>query len=180
MGTTVSSTRILLAAWPLGAVFLLASSAAAFSSGDVTQYSQRALQGNQLSANQPDSLRLWLELPDLVRVDEAVPITLQVENIGDRPLDLSLRGRAITFDLLISHENGAQVWRRLEDAVIPAILRLETLEPGGTLVLRESWDQRSDAGDPVPAGVYTVTGELLTDGQPLSTPAEPLRIGPDE
>ena len=126
----------------------------------------------------PDSLHLTLGVPREALAGEPVPITLRVENVSGRALDLYLRGRTITFDIVVTDEAGREVWRRLEDEMIPAILRIDTLEPGATLELVEAWDQRSNLGEPVPPGHYRVHGELLTEEQPLLTPAEPLRIVP--
>lgn len=129
-----------------------------------------------MPATVSDSLRLWLELPEQVSAGEPVPVTFRVENISDGPLDLYLTGRPIAFDLIVEDEGGTVVWRRLEDQVIPAILRIETLAPGERLELDDTWDQRSNAGEPVAPGAYTVRGELLTEQEPLVTPAVPLRI----
>lgn len=126
-----------------------------------------------------DSLRLWLELPDMVRPGQSASMTLRVENVSDRPLDLYLRGRAIAFDLIVTDDRGTVVWRRLEGAVLPAILRIETLAAGESLELEDAWDQRSNEGGAVEPGSYTVRGELLTEGEPLTTPAVPLRITPN-
>lgn len=129
-----------------------------------------------MAATASDSVRLSLELPDEVRAGEPVPIALRVENVANRPLDLYLTGRPIAFDLIVTDAEGSAVWRRLEDEVIPAILRIETLGPGDTLELERTWDQRTKEGEPVPPGDYTVRGELLTEDEPLTTPEKPLRI----
>lgn len=129
-----------------------------------------------VAATPSDSLRLWLDVPEQVRAGEPVPITLRAENITERSLDLYLTGRAIAFDLTVTDEDGAVVWRRLEDEVIRAILRLETLEPGEMLSLDDTWEQRSNDGEPVAPGAYTVRGEILTEEEPLVAPEVPLRI----
>lgn len=129
-----------------------------------------------VAATPSDSLRLWLDIPAEVRAGEPVAITLRVENITERSLDLYLTGRTIAFDLAVTDEDGAVVWRRLGDEVIPAILRLETLEPGETLSLDDTWEQRSNDGEPVAPGTYTVRGEILTEEEPLVTPEVPLRV----
>jgi len=65
----------------------------------------------------------------------------------------------------------------LEGEFVQAILRIETLAPGGTLELNATWNQRSNTGERVQPGAYTVRGELLTEGAPLVTAEVPLRIG---
>lgn len=129
-----------------------------------------------VTATPSDSLRLWLDVSAEVRAGEPVPITLRAENITERSRDLYLTGRTIAFDLTVTNEDGAVIWRRLEDEVIPAILRLETLEPGETLSLDDTWEQRSNDGEPVAPGTYTVRGEILTEEEPLVTPEVALRI----
>ena len=43
-------------------------------------------------------------------------ITLRVRNPGDHAIDVYMRGRSPTFDVIISREDGATVWRRLHYA----------------------------------------------------------------
>jgi hypothetical protein len=71
------------------------------------------------------------------------------------------------------------VWQRLAGAVVPAIVRLETLAAGAALELRATWDQRGAGGAPVAPGRYAARALLLTDGPaPLGSPAVPLEIVP--
>ena len=133
----------------------------------------------QVSATESDSLELSLEVPQQARVGSRIRMRIRVENTSGEPLDLYLRGREIAFDLIIENAHGAVVWRRLEEEVIQAVLRIETLQPGAALELTDSWAQRTNDGEPVQPGTYTVRGEILTDGEPLVTPDAPLRIGSD-
>jgi hypothetical protein len=126
-----------------------------------------------------DSLRLTLEFPDRIAHGQPVPITLRTENTSGRVVDLYLRGRTIAFDILVTDEVGAVVWRRLEDEIIPGILRIETLDPGEVLEVKDVWDQRGSSGEMIPPGSYRVQGELLTEGEPLVTPARKLKIVPE-
>lgn len=135
--------------------------------------------GSEMPPQPSDSLRLRVEVPAEVAAGEPVPIKLRVQNVSERTLTLYLTGRTIAFDVVVERLGGARVWRRLEGEVVQSILRLDTLAPGEALVLEDSWDQRSDAGGTVPPGEYRVRGELLTEGEPLVSPAEPLRILPD-
>lgn len=140
--------------------------------------SERSSPEAETAAVESDSLRLGLSVPEQVRAGEPVQITIRVENVSDRSLDLHLRGRTIAFDLIVADEEGDVVWRRLEDAVIPAILRLKTLDVGESLELEDTWDQRLNTGEPVAPGAYAVHGELLTEDEPLVTPSGTLRIVP--
>lgn len=129
-----------------------------------------------MTAPLSDSLRLELDVPAEARVGLPLPITLRVENAGDRPIDLYLRGRTIAFDIVVRREDGEVVWRRLEHEVIPAILRLETLAPRQVLELHTEWNLETGTGSPVPPGSYVVQGTLLTEGPELSTPLVTLRV----
>jgi intracellular proteinase inhibitor BsuPI len=129
-----------------------------------------------MAATPPESLRLETDVPAQVRVGEGVPITLRATNAGPKPLELYLMGRSPTFDVVITGANGAVIWRRLEGQTVQAILQIRTLAPGETLELRHDWNQRSTRGQPVGPGTYVVQGRLITDAQPLRTPAAPLRI----
>jgi len=123
-----------------------------------------------------DSLRRELRIPPQARVGSTVPITLRVENVGDRPIDLYLRGRAIAFDVIVRRPDGEVVWRRLEHEIIPAILRLETLAPRQVLELHTDWSLETNAGSPLTPGSYVLEGLLLTDGPELRTPPVTLRV----
>ncbi len=131
-----------------------------------------------LSPTVSDSLKLRLKLPEKVKAGVAVPMTLRAENLRQEPLDLYLTGRPIAFDIIVLDEEGRVAWRRLEGEIISMVLRMETLAPGDILQFTHTWDQRSDAGDPVPPGTYTVRGELPAEGGPLVTKARTLRITP--
>lgn len=141
----------------------------------VTPDSVDSLPDDAVADAPSDSLRLGLDVPAEVGAGDPVLMTLRVENVTERPLDLYLMGRAIAFDLIVQ-DDDAVVWRRLHDETIRNILRVETLAPGDTLVLEDTWNQRSNDGEPVSTGTYTVRGEVLTEGRPLVSEAVPLRI----
>ena len=119
----------------------------------------------------PDGLRLTLDVPTVARHDVSVPITLRIENVGGRLIELILRGRSIAFDVIVRDSNGRVIWQRLANTMIPAIARLEQLEPGQSLELRADW---SPSGSPL--GEYLVESELLTDGPPLRPPSSRVRL----
>jgi hypothetical protein len=123
-----------------------------------------------------DSLRLWLEVPERARAGTVVPIRLRIENVSGRVLDLYLRGRSLTFDVVVTRADGSIVWRRLEGEIIPAIVRIEALGPGQRLEARAEWDQRSSTGEPAGPGAYTLTGHVLAEAGPLETPPVALNI----
>ena len=124
----------------------------------------------------PDSLRLDLEVPVEARVGSVVPIALRVRNVGNQAIDLYLRGRTIAFDVIVRRESGEVVWRRLENAIIPAILRIETLPPHGVLELRADWSLATTTGATVTPGTYAVQGVLLTEDAELRTVPVSLHV----
>lgn len=126
-----------------------------------------------------DRLQVRLVSPAEVRAGETVPVTVRIENVGSGALELYLRGRPVAFDVEVTDAAGVTVWRRLHDAVIPAIIQLRVLSPRDVLELEAEWDQRDDGGGPVAPGDYLVRGRVLTDSaDPLDTGPVRLRIVP--
>ena len=120
-----------------------------------------------------------LEVPARAAAGAPVPIKLRVRNTTSSPLDLYLRGREVTFDIAVADSTGDAVWRKLEGEVTQAILQLKTLGPGEVMELSHVWDQKSQRGQPVGPGRYTVRGSVLTDGQAsLDSPPATLQITP--
>lgn len=124
----------------------------------------------------PDSLRLELLLEPRARAGEPVRLRLRAQNVTQHALDLYLRGRTITFDVVIARAAGGVVWRRLEGEIIPAIVHLRPLAPGERLEVETVWDQRTNDGRPVEPGEYVAEGSLLVEGEPLRTPPRSLTI----
>jgi hypothetical protein len=129
-----------------------------------------------MSATPQDSLELQLIVAPRVRTGDTVPITLRVRNPTARTMDLYLRGRAPTIDVVVEREDGATVWRRLEGEVIPAIVHLRPLGGGGTFDVQVTWDQRTRAGRSVGAGTYRVRGTLLLEDSQRESGAATLEI----
>jgi hypothetical protein len=129
-----------------------------------------------VTAARPDSLRLELLLPSRVSAGAPVPIRLRAQNVTGHPLDVYLRGRTITWDVVIERPAGEVVWRRLEEEVIPAILHVRPLAPGERVEVQTVWDQRTKAGEVVGPGDYVLYGLLLVEGEPLRSPAKSLEI----
>lgn len=124
-----------------------------------------------------DSVAFRVEIPPAVQAGRAVPIVLHLTNKTERALTLALQGRPIAFDVTVAREDGDVVWRRLEGAVVSAILAVRTLEPGESLVFETEWSGRLADGSPAPPGRYSVTGALPTDTpEGLQTLPAPLRL----
>lgn len=111
-----------------------------------------------------EGVHVKLVVPDTVAPGQLVPMTLRLTNPTDAARDLYLRGRDVTFDIVVRDSAGNEVWRRLPADPIPAILQLRTLGPGETLELRHDWNQVSRHGLRAPDGAYSVRAEVLTDG----------------
>ena len=127
-----------------------------------------------LMTAQPDSLQLELVAQARVRAGQSVRFTLRIRNQTAEAVDLYLRGRTPTFDLVVQRVTGEVVWRRLEDEIIPAIVHLRVLKPDERLDLTTTWDQRTRAGSLVAAGNYTARALLLVEGEALEAP--PVRF----
>lgn len=92
-----------------------------------------------------------------------VRIHLRLVNPSDQPANLALQGRPAAFDIVVTDRKGGPVWRRLEGEVVVAVLQLRSLGPGEAVEFEAMWDQRDQAGVPVPAGEYLVTGQVPSD-----------------
>jgi hypothetical protein len=125
-----------------------------------------------------DSMTVELSVPDHVRPGEPVPLTVRATNRGTAPATLYLRGRPIAFDVIVTDARGKMVWRRLQGATIAMVLQVRELKPGESLILEDTWQQRSNAGAAVAPGEYHLKAQLLTDTEPLETASVSLRISP--
>jgi hypothetical protein len=116
-------------------------------------------------------------VPRKVAVGQPVPMTLRIRNTKHQAITLYLQGRPVAFDLVVERADGEVVWRRLEGAVVSAILGVRTLGPGEVLDLKESWKQETRTGARARPGEYRVSGSVLTEGKPIRAGPVPLRIG---
>ena len=103
-------------------------------------------------------------------------ISLTIENDTARTIDLYLRGRSPTFDVVVTRADGEIVWHRLESDILPAIVSLRTLASAERLELSTVWDQRTDRGGAAEVGEYTARGVLLLEGESQETKSVPFRI----
>ena len=111
-------------------------------------------------------LRLEITVPARVRVGEPVPMVLTLRNDGPTSVDVWLATglRQPSYEVAVHRLDGTLVWRRLAGQTIAGTLEPVSLEPGGRLDLAHApgpvWDQRDQAGRPVPPGVYSARGQL--------------------
>lgn len=121
------------------------------------------------------SMTLQIVLPPTARVGQAVPITLRLTNTSREPATAYLQGRPVAFDVIVSREDSTVVWRRLEGAVVSAVLQVRTLAPGEVLEFSDTWSQQSNLGKSVGPGEYLVTAVLPTD-PPAELRTLPVRL----
>lgn len=124
-------------------------------------------------------LRLELEMPFEVRIDEAVSLKLKVTNASDRALDLLVISPP--WDFVVTRADGNEVWRWARGKAFPATLFPLTLHPGETKVYETSWDQMDNEGYPVLPGTYWVWGifgasQSGIDGVPELARTEPQKL----
>jgi len=105
-----------------------------------------------------------------------VPFVFSVRNPTEHAIDLILRGRTATFDIIVARDDGVIVWRKLEDEIIPAILRVRTIAPAERFELTTAWNQRTGNDEYAEAGIYVAHGLLLVEGEPLKTPSIEFRV----
>jgi hypothetical protein len=121
-------------------------------------------------------MRVEIVVPPKVAPGAPVPMAIRIGNTAERPIELHLQGRTVTFDLIVRRGDSV-VWRRLEGAAVPAILQIRMLGPGEVLELKDTWSQKDNAGGQVEPGEYSVSGTVPTDAAPLRAGPIPLRIG---
>lgn len=127
----------------------------------------------------PTQLRIGLTAPERARLGSTIPMVIRLENVGETPLELYLRGRTLAYDILIRDGTGRVVWHRLEGEIVPGIIQVRILKPREVLELSHEWDQRTNREELVEPGVYTAEGLVLTDGpQPFTSAPRQLVIIP--
>lgn len=131
-----------------------------------------------MSAGAQDSLALELVVPDEIHPGSSITFTLRARNQASRRLDLYLRGREPTLDVMVTTASGDTVWHRLAGEIIPAIVNVRSLAAGEVLELVATWDQRTTSGTALAPGEYVARGLLLAEQGALETPEVRFRVGP--
>jgi hypothetical protein len=130
-----------------------------------------------VTAQLPAGLQVSLATPERALVGSMVPIVIRLQNVGETPLELYLRGRTVAYDILIRDAAGRVVWHRLEGEIVPGIIQHKVLDPREVFELSHEWDQRTNSGEAAGPGLYTAEGIVLTDGpQPLAPTPRQLTI----
>jgi hypothetical protein len=110
-----------------------------------------------------DDIDVALSVPRERPLGAPVKLELTLRNAGTRAASLTLGGLQVAFDFTVSTLDGRVVWSRLHGEVVPAILQIRSLAAGETLSFHDEWDQRDNAGRPVPPGSYAVAGSVAGD-----------------
>ena len=131
---------------------------------DTAGSQERAVEAPAGAATPMERVEVRLVVPRAVAAGERVAISIRISNTAPAPVDLYLRGRDITVDIVVTDSTGNEVWRRLEGEIVPAILQLKTLASGEVLELTYEWNLTSRRGERAPAGVYGIQAFVLTDG----------------
>jgi hypothetical protein len=123
------------------------------------------------------AISLHLQSPSEVEPGEAVPLLLIARNDSRRALYLGTGDSTTTFDIRVVDRFGKTVWKRMHDRESLASLHERTLAPGQDLRFADTWDQRTNEGALVPAGIYHVQGTLDAQGETdLETTPKRLKI----
>jgi len=94
-----------------------------------------------------------------------------LRNPSGHPVEAHFLGREIVFDVVVTREDGAVVWHRLDRGVGPSILQIRTLAPGESLQWRDAWLPREP-------GRFRVQGILPSDEPERRTPWVNLDVSP--
>ena len=105
-------------------------------------------------------------------------IRLWGRNLSDRPITLTFGSHPV-HDIVVTTEDGAEVWRWSHSKVFSPILKVKIINPHEQFEFVTEWDQRNSEGQLVPPGTYWVRGVLYFEPeQKLETKQEQLIITP--
>ncbi|GAB4465799.1 MAG: hypothetical protein OHK0029_36720 [Armatimonadaceae bacterium] len=91
--------------------------------------------------------------------NRAVQITLSLTNLGQIPNAVSTGGRR-EYDFTVRDGRTRQAVYTMSKHRGPVRMVSFNLQPGQSRVNRELWDQRDDAGKPLPRGVYLIEATI--------------------
>lgn len=102
--------------------------------------------------------------------------TLAIDNPGAAPVAATLpSGQRYEIVVLAG---DVEVWRWSANRAFPAVIMEPEFAPGVTLLGRETWDWRDNAGNPLPPGTYRVVGSLATNPPRTGNPVEVTLAAP--
>jgi hypothetical protein len=105
-------------------------------------------------------LVLLLDVPATVRAGDEVTVAVTLANRGAAPVQVG----PISPDVVVTRGDGSEVWRRSRHephSASPATSEASAsaLRPNEMRGSGYAWNQRDDAGQPVPPGTYRVRAE---------------------
>ena len=124
-----------------------------------------------MASSHDSAIEAPIEGPATARPGARVPFRLRVRNTGRTAVDLYLRGRVPTAQLVVTDPRGTVVHDSLADEMIPATLLLHTLAPDESLAQTLAWTVEPDAG-----GAYSVTAALLTEDGAIAAPPHVVNV----
>lgn len=90
-------------------------------------------------------------------------LVLELKNLTDAPLTLDFSSGK-HYDFEVHDANKQLVWSWSHDKAFPQAFSALTLAPKEQIKFMTIWDQKDNAGSPVPAGVYRVTAMITNIG----------------
>ena len=94
----------------------------------------------------------------LYQKNQPVRMELIKTNISSRPVTLTYNSPQ-RFDFIVRRGSGSIIWEWSYDWFFSGRQERVVLQPGASQIYRADWPQRSNEGDRVRPGVYTVHGE---------------------
>jgi hypothetical protein len=84
------------------------------------------------------------------------PISFTITIAAAEPITLHYRTTQ-RYDIVVTNTEGTEVWRWSKDKAFGEVVEEVSLETNQSITFSESWDQRDNNGQQVPAATYTVT-----------------------
>lgn len=123
---------------------------------------------------EPLSFRIWVISNLSEGYPDIVSLVASVENRGNRPVELTLRGRP-AHDFIVTTRDGVEIWRWSQGKTVQPMLIPKILNPGEYLTFETNWDHRDNEGRLVPPGEYMARG-LLNLERPRQIGTKPTRL----
>ncbi len=100
--------------------------------------------------------------PSRTTAGTSIVLTFTETNVTDHDISVTL---AQSTDGFVASKGGRPVWTS-NPGVQPGIVTVETLKPGQSLTLSETWDgvSNTSAGGPALKGRFVIHNELAPDG----------------
>jgi hypothetical protein len=135
-----------------------------YSAGATTQPPPPNLQGIVLAADVPvtEAFEFTLRTARSAYAHgEMVPFEMALRNRTNQKQTLTFLGGQ-NFEIVVQNDAGQEVWRWSAGRAFTLEIREEAFVPGEERRFNATWDQRSGAGQQVPAGVYRATATTAT------------------